>query len=227
MKSVALCALVLLPLAAGCGQQAPLAPKSQVATSATSQAASAASISTTPVSTAPLSATASNAGNGIASPGRPGYEQAYVADQTVTINAIEVPPVAPEQAQADFYEVVYPPNWQALGLNPPQCDPCDHDHNGIDAQDYHDHVLDSMPSSPGHGAYKAPWHVWAVAPAAQGTAAHNDSVFAAYASRLPVRSEDEVNALVAARLPDGSPIAAKLDTHFYFLCAVVSPNAAR
>jgi hypothetical protein len=36
-----------------------------------------------------------------------------------------------------------------------------------------------------------------------------------------------VNALVAAKLPDGSPIAQKQDAHFCFLCAVVSPNAAK
>ena len=36
----------------------------------------------------------------VPNPGRPGYEPAYVKDQTVTINAIEVPNVAPQQGQA-------------------------------------------------------------------------------------------------------------------------------
>jgi hypothetical protein len=217
MKAVAICALVLLPLAAGCGKQAPTEPSSNLAAATASNLATAASARTT----------AADAGKGIASPGRPGYEPAYYDDQTVTINAVEIPNVAPEQAQADFWEVVYPPNWQDLGLSPPQCNPCDHDQNGIDPADYHDHVLDSMPSSPGHGEYRAPWHVYVVAPAAGNDAAHNAEVFQAYASHLPARSEDEVNALLASKLPDGSPIAVSIDTQFYFLCAVVSPNASK
>jgi hypothetical protein len=217
MRTLAVCALVLFPLAAGCGKQAPTEPSSSLATVPVSNFATAVGTRT---------ATA-DAGKGIAFPGQPGYEPAYYDDQTVTINAIEVPNVAPEQAQADFWEVVYPPNWQDLGLSPPQCNPCDHDRNGIDPADYHDHVLDSMPSSPGHGEYRAPWHVYVIAPAAGNDAAHNAEVFQAYASHLPARSEAEVNALLASRLPDGSPIAVPIDTHFYFLCAVVSPNAAK
>jgi hypothetical protein len=56
----------------------------------------------------------------------PQYEPAYFGGQTVTINVIEVPNGAPEQAQADFYQVVYPIGWQSLGLSAPQCNPCDH-----------------------------------------------------------------------------------------------------
>lgn len=83
----------------------------------------------------------------------PEYEAAYVGGSTVTINAIEVPNRAPQQAQADFYQVVYPIGWQSLGLAAPQCNPCDHQGNGIDFTDFHDHILDSMPSNPGHGEF--------------------------------------------------------------------------
>lgn len=158
---------------------------------------------------------------------QPEYEQAYVLGQTVTINAIEVPNHAPLQAQADFYQVVYPVDWQARGLNPPQCNPCDHQGNGIDFTDFHDHVLDSIPSNPGHGEFSPLWHVFLVIPAYNGNAAHDDAVGAAYAAALPTRSEAAVDALLATTLGDGSPVAVEVDTHFYFLCSVVSPNAAK
>src|SRR5512140_2717784 len=195
MKSPALVPLLALVLSAGCSQNAPTAPNSLSSGVASAQTSSV--------------ATATTAATGLAAvpaPGKPGYESAYVNDQTVTINAIEVPNVAPAQAQADFYEVVYPPNWQQLSLEPPQCNPCDHDGNGIDFLDYHDHVLDSMPSSPGGNNYKAPWHVYAVVPALGADADHNAKVEAAYASHLPAKSESEVEALVASRLDDGSPV---------------------
>ncbi len=168
---------------------------------------------------------------GVASAGKPEYEQAYVADQTVTINAIEVPNKAPLQAQADFYQVVYPIDWQALGLAAPQCNPCDHQGNGIDFTDFHDHVLDSMPSSPGHGEFSPLWHVLLVVPAYSfltgGDPANDAAVEAAYAAHLPLTSEDAVDDLLALRLADGSPVAIEIDTHFYFLCAVVGSSAAR
>ncbi|HET9951143.1 MAG TPA: hypothetical protein VFS09_05040 [Candidatus Eisenbacteria bacterium] len=223
MKSAVMLPLLAFTLAAGCSQSPPTAPRSQTTAAATTPSAGLAATATT-------STTATTAATGLAAvpnPGKPGYEPAYVNDQTVTINAIEVPNVAPAQAQADFYEVVYPPHWQQAGLDPPQCNPCDHDGNGIDMLDYHDHVLDSMPSSPTGNEYKAPWHVYVVAPALGADADHNAKVEAAYAAHLPAKSESEVEALVAAHLDDGSPVAAEIDTHFYFLCAVVSPNAAR
>lgn len=208
MRSLALYPLVALALAAGCGKQAPLAPASGQGVAGGTRAAA-----------------VSNAA--VPAPGRPGYEPAYVNGQTVTINAIEVPNVAPEKAQADFYEIVYPPNWQALGLAPPQCNPCDHQGNGIDMTDFHDHVLDSMPGAAGANDYRAPWHVYLILPALGDDDAHNALVNAAYATHVPVKSEDAVNDLLAARLDDGSPVAVKIDTDFYFLCAVVSPNASR
>ncbi|WP_327562020.1 hypothetical protein [Actinophytocola sp.] len=157
----------------------------------------------------------------------PQYEPAYFGGQTVTINVIEVSNGAPEQAQADFYQVVYPIGWQSLGLSAPQCNPCDHQGNGIDFTDFHDHVLDSMPGWPGHGEFSPLWHVFLIVPAYTGDPAHDAAVNAAYAAQLPTRSEDAVDALLDTRLGDGSPVAAEIDLHFYFLCSVVSANAAK
>jgi len=163
--------------------------------------------------------------------GKPEYEQAYFNGKTVTINAIEVPQNAPAQAQADLYLVVYPIGWEALGVAPPQCNPCDHEGDGIDFFDFHDHILDSMPANPGHGEFRTLWHVFGVAPAYSfftgGDPAKDDAVGAAYAQYLPARSEAAVDALLDARLPDGSPVAIEVDTDSYFLCAVVNEHAAR
>src|SRR6266536_2694350 len=157
--------------------------------------------------------------------GKPGYEPAYFNGATVTINAIEVPQHAPLQAQADFYEVVYPIGWESLGIGTPQCDPCDHEGNGIDFTDYHDHILDSIPSSPGHGEYSPLWHVFVVLPAYTGDAAHDALVTVAYAAHIPTISEEAVEDLLSSTLPDGSPVAIEIDTHFYFICAVVNAHA--
>jgi hypothetical protein len=163
--------------------------------------------------------------------GPPGYEPAYFNGSTVTINAIEVSqknPV-PAKAQADFYEVVYPTDWQARHLAPPQCNPCDHDNNGIDPEDFHDHILDSVPANPGGGDFNPHWHVFVVVPAYSpnhSDPAHDQAVGDAYAAAIPTTSEAAVNALLAKKLPDGSPVAIEIDTHFYFICAVVNPHAA-
>jgi hypothetical protein len=140
---------------------------------------------------------------------QPGYEPAYYNGSTVTINAIEVAqntgPLT--HAAADFYEVVYPTN-HALWPSQPMCNPCDHQGNGIDPTDYHDHLLDSIPASPGHGEYNALWHVFLVMPS-------SPAAEAAYAARLPMKSEAAVDAAIAAG------VAREIDTNFYFLCAVV------
>ena len=165
------------------------------------------------------------------SAGQPEYEGAYVNGQAVTINAIEVSQNAPAQAQADLYLVVYPIGWEALGVAPPQCNPCDHGGDGISFDDFHDHVLDSMPSDPGHGEFRTLWHVYAVAPAYSfltgGDPAKDDAIAAAFATHLPAKSEAAVDALIDSTLPDGSPVAVEIDTESYFLCAVVNHKAAK
>jgi hypothetical protein len=146
---------------------------------------------------------------------QPGYEPAYVNGATVTINAIEVPqnngPL--EHAAADFYLTVYPPD-TTLWPDTPQCNPCDHDGQGIDFIDFHNHVLDSMPSAPGHGEYNPLWHVFAILPA---DFSHAGQV--AYAARLPMKSEADIEAAIDAG------VAVKQDLHFYFICAVVDEHA--
>ena len=148
----------------------------------------------------------------VAAGAKPGYEPAYFNGGLVTINAIEVPqnagPLA--HAAADFYEVVYPPGTGKT----PQCNPCDHQGNGITPDDFHDHVLDSVPSNPGHGEFNPLWHVFVIAPS-------GPSAVAAYSARLPLTSE----AAIDHAIDDG--LAVEIDTQFYFLCAVVSPNAAK
>jgi len=170
--------------------------------------------------------------NGVAA-GKPGYEQAFVNGGTVTINAIDVPNHAPPQAQADFYEVVYPIGWQNLSIGTPQCNPCDHEGNGIDFTDFHDHILDSMPSNPGHGEFSPLWHVFVVLPnysflsGGPPDQAHDAAVNEAYASHIPTTSEAAVDELLGDTLQDGSPVAIEVDTHFYFLCSVVNRHASR
>jgi hypothetical protein len=151
------------------------------------------------------------AGSGAA---KPEYEPAYFDGTTVTINAIEVHQNANTlaNATADLYEVIYPKVALDAGLVP-QCDPCDHVGDGITADDFHDHVLDSIPGSPGHGELSPLWHVFVIAPL--------PGKEAEYASHLPVKSEADAEALVDLGL------AVEIDTHFYFLCAVVNPHASR
>ena len=147
--------------------------------------------------------------------GPPGYEPAYVNGTTVTINAIEVHQSqgALTHAAADFYEVDYPTD-HTLWPGPPQCNPCDHQGNGIDPTDFHDHVLDSMPGT-GHGEFNPLWHVFLIMPSSEDPATQ-----AAYAAALPLRSEAAVDALLA------SGLAVEIDLHFYFICAVVNSHAA-
>jgi hypothetical protein len=114
---------------------------------------------------------------------------AYVNGSTVTINAIEAPNKAPQRAQADFYQLVYPIGWQALGLAAPQCNPCDHTGNGIDFTDFHDYVLDSIPSDLGHGEFSPLRHVFLILPDFTGDAAHDAAVSAAYAQALSTTSD--------------------------------------
>jgi hypothetical protein len=144
----------------------------------------------------------------------PQYEAAYYDGRSVTINAIEVHQNAKTlaHATADFYLVVYPQD-QTLWPSAPQCDPCDHDGQGVDFLDFHDHVLDSVPADPGHGEYSPLWHVFAIIPLANKEAD--------YAAHLPVKTEAAVDALV------DSGLAAEVDLNFYFVCSVVNDHAAR
>jgi hypothetical protein len=197
MRFVAALALIACLGFAGCSQGNPAAPN-PITDAARSQ-----SISSTMTAAKPPAA------------GQPEYEGAYYAGSTVMINAIEVKqnPGPLEHAAADLYVVTYPVDHSLWPSTPPQCNPCDHAGDGVDPGDYHDHVLDSIPSSPGHGEFNPLWHVFAIVP----VPGHE----ASYAARLPMKSEEAVDAAIAA----GDAI--EIDTHFYFLCAVVDPSAAK
>jgi hypothetical protein len=147
----------------------------------------------------------------------PEYGSAYYNGTTVTMNEISVPqnPGALANAAADLYAVIYPPNHD-LWPSAPQCNPCDHNGNGNDLPDFHDHVLDSVPSNPRHGQFNPLWHVFLVLPVD-----FSPTTQAAYAARLPMTSEAAVDAAVAAG------VAREIDTGSYFLCAIVDAHAAR
>ena len=67
-------------------------------------------------------------------------------------------------------------------LNPPRYNPCDHNGNGTDFVDFHDHVLDSIPSSLGRqGEFNPLRRVLLVIPAYTTNATHNAAVTTAYA----------------------------------------------
>jgi len=148
--------------------------------------------------------------------GKPEYELAYYNGTIVTMNHISVPqnPGALAHAAADLYAVFYPANhalWPAL----PLCNPCDHPGAANDPRRYHDHVLDSIPSDPGHGEFNPLWHVFAIMPVNSSAAAQ-----AAFAARLPMTSEAAVDAAIAAG------VAREVDTGSYFLCSIVNADAA-
>jgi len=195
-----------------------------IASCSTSPTSSPASLSNADLSSTPTSLPRPAIG------GPPGYEDAYVNGNTVRINAIEVKQNPTGKAQADLYEVIYPfdpaTGTELSGSWPdtPQCDPCDHTGNGDTPDDYHDHVLDSQPSNPGHGEYNALWHVYLIMPNYTNDATHNAAVNDMLNSMLPAKSEAAVDELLATQV-DGIPIANEIDTQFYFLCAVVSSNA--
>src|SRR5689334_12846612 len=146
--------------------------------------------------------------------GRPEYELAYYNGTIVTMNHISVPqnPNALAHAAADLYAVFYPAN-HTLWPAPPLCNPCDHPGPTGDPRNYHDHVLDSIPSDPGHGEFNALWHVFAIRPANTSAATQ-----AAYAARLPMTSEAAVDAAIAAG------VAQEIDTGGYFLCSIVNAH---
>ena len=68
--------------------------------------------------------------------------------------------------------------------------------------------------------------MFVVLPAYTGEAAHDALVTSRYAAHIPTKSEEAVEDLLSSTLPDGSPVAIEIDTHFYFICAVVDAHAA-
>jgi hypothetical protein len=154
----------------------------------------------------------------------PDRETMWFEGQTVNITASDwLPNKAPLKVQNNVFVVVYPIGWADLGLAPPQCDPCDHAGNGIGFDDFHDHVLDSVPGMPGYTGLR---HVNVILPNYSFLAGGNDPVRDAllsslYASRFPVTSVQAVNDLLGATMPDGSPMAIKIDAGFYIRLSVM------
>ena len=72
------------------------------------------------------------------------------------------------------------------------------------------------PADPGHGEFNALWHVFVIRPA-NGLLATQK----AYAGRLPMKSEVDVEAAITAG------VALRVDTGSYFLCSIVNPHAAK
>jgi hypothetical protein len=157
----------------------------------------------------------------------PALEHAYVNGRTVTISVMDpfVGKAAP-QAVKPYFEVFYPIGWEFLTTSVPQCNPCDHVGDGDDFSDYHDHVFSAEPSQPGRGGYSPLWQLNLIAPAYTGNAVHDLAVSVVYASFLPIKSAEGVAELLAATMPDGSPVAEQFVEDYVFLAAIVNENAS-
>jgi hypothetical protein len=153
----------------------------------------------------------------------PDHETMWYNGNIVHITASDwLPNRAPIKVQNNVYVVVYPIGWQELGLATPQCDPCDHAGNGIGFDDFHDHVLDSVPGVVGYTGLR---HVNVILPNYSFLSGGNDTVRDAalsvvYASHFPVTSVDAVNQLLNSTAPDGSPLAIFIDAGFYIRLSV-------
>jgi hypothetical protein len=153
-------------------------------------------------------------------------ELGYYNGQELSFSAdLGIPQKAPAKVRGNVYLVVYPINWFELGLNPPQCNPCDHLGDGITFDDFHDHVLDSIPGVPSFTALK---NVSAVLPNYSFLRGGNDpvrdaAVAQAYAAHLPATSVDDVNDLLNSTAPDGTPLAVRNDLGIYIRLSVVGP----
>lgn len=110
--------------------------------------------------------------------------------------------------QSVFYQVAYPKEWKALGLDAPICNPCDHGQDGVQWTDFHDHLMmrGDLPLR----------HVFNIGPAYTGNAEIDAKIVNAYAEQLPVRSAVKANQLLTQKLPTGQPIAEMTDFGFYF-----------
>jgi hypothetical protein len=171
--------------------------------------------------------------NGVATAADPqspvAFEGAYVDGGLVTIG-ITAPTTSskPLNSQMTLFLVVYPNGFETLGIGTPICNPCDHGGDGIDPTDFHDHVLSGLPKNRAGGRPDPPvFHLFQVRPAYTGEEAHDASVTAAYAGRLPAKSSAAVAALLAARLNDGSPIAILADLNLQLTTPVIKEHPVR
>jgi len=149
------------------------------------------------------------------------FQPAYLGGRTVVYQPAVVPQEPVPDRLLTLYEVEYPTGWQDVAARP-LCTYCDHNGNGQDAWDYHDHVLADRPSRAENAAGEVYWRVQHVRPAPAGDPARDAEIARAYAALLPARSEREVRALLRATLDDGTPLAEVVDTGFFFRGPIVS-----
>jgi hypothetical protein len=153
------------------------------------------------------------------------FEGAYADGDLFTIGI--TPPTTsakPLEDQLSLFLVVYPNGFETLGIGDPICNPCDHGGNGIDPTDFHDHVLTGIGEPPRGGRNAPVFHLFMVHPAYTGNAAHDASVTAAYAGRLPAKSSAAVAALLAAKLNDGSPVSNIADLNLQLTAPVIKKH---
>jgi hypothetical protein len=157
----------------------------------------------------------------------PHHELGYVNGRVVTISIKDPHPgKVARSAQNTYFEVSYPIGFQSLTPSVPQCNPCDHVGDGESFDDYHDHVFSAEPSQPEKGGYGPLWSLSLVMPNYTANPAHHAAISAEYAKFLPVRSAQEVTALLAAKLPNTEvPLAVRVDLDYVFLAAIVNANA--
>jgi hypothetical protein len=158
---------------------------------------------------------------------KPDRELGYFNGQELEFSAdLGIPQKVPAKVQGNVFLVVYPIGFQDLGLADPQCNPCDHLSDGITFDDFHDHILDSIPGVPGYTALK---HVSAVLPnysflSGGNNPARDAAISQAYASHLPATSTEEVEDLLNSTAPDGSPLAIRSDLGIYIRLSVNGIN---
>lgn len=159
---------------------------------------------------------------------QPDREVMWYDGQLYNVNVADwLPQKVPSTTQSDIFVVVYPIGWESMGLAAPQCNPCDHSGNGIGFDDFHDHVLDSIPGSTGWEPFR---RVNVVLPNYSFLSGQNDPVrdaivSTAYGSHFPVTSTNAVNDLLNSTAPDGSPLAIRIDAGFYIRLAITDrPN---
>lgn len=143
------------------------------------------------------------------------FQPAYARQRVVTYQPILVEQKSPAPRQHPLYEVEYPKGWEKH-LARPLCTYCDHNGNGKDAYDFHDHVLGELPTWAENDSGNVFWRVNHVSPAYTGDARHDALVTQRYAALLPATSAWQVRRLLGARLADGTPVAENLDTKYYF-----------
>ena len=164
--------------------------------------------------------------------GKPGNELGYYNGQVIQFGAdLDIPQQVPSKVEGNIYLAVYPIGFEDLGLSDPQCNPCDHLGDGITFDDFHDHVLDSVPGVPGYTALK---HVTAILPNYSFLNGGNDpvrdaAISAAYATHLPATSVDDIEDLLNSTAPDGSPLAVRRDLGIFIRLSVngFHPNGGK